>query len=80
MYTYIHVLVYNDIFVLRSDRDRTVSKPEPRRGLLGDRPDDKVPALMDLKPFGGDAPPTLDKRSQDARDAVSPRYTYLLYL
>ncbi|CAB3220362.1 unnamed protein product [Arctia plantaginis] len=57
----------------RSDRDRTGSRPEPRRGLLGDRPDDKVPALMDLKPFAGDLPPASDKRSQDARDAVSPR-------
>ncbi|CAB3220360.1 unnamed protein product [Arctia plantaginis] len=56
----------------RSDRDRTGSRPEPRRGLLGDRPDDKVPALMDLKPFAGDLPPASDKRSQDARDAVSP--------
>ncbi|CAB3246136.1 unnamed protein product [Arctia plantaginis] len=58
----------------RSDRDRTGSRPEPRRGLLGDRPDDKVPALMDLKPFAGDLPTASDKRSQDARDAVSPRF------
>ncbi|XP_075983590.1 uncharacterized protein LOC142981507 isoform X2 [Anticarsia gemmatalis] len=57
----------------RSERDRGNGRGEPRRGLLGDRPDDKVPALMDLKPFGSDAPPT-DKRSQDARDAVSPRF------
>ncbi|XP_073947964.1 uncharacterized protein isoform X4 [Choristoneura fumiferana] len=61
----------------RSERGRFESS---RRGLLGDRPDDrsdtrtdKPPALMDLKPFGGDAPPQ-HARSQDARDAVSPRF------
>ncbi|XP_045503458.1 arginine/serine-rich coiled-coil protein 2 isoform X2 [Colias croceus] len=60
----------------RSDRHRE----PPRRGLLGDRPDDrrpstdsKMPALMDLKPFGGEVPP-LPLKSQDARDAVSPRF------
>ncbi|XP_038212892.1 arginine/serine-rich coiled-coil protein 2-like isoform X2 [Zerene cesonia] len=60
----------------RSDRNRE----PPRRGLLGDRPDDrrpsvdgKMPALMDLKPFGGEVPP-IALKSQDARDAVSPRF------
>ncbi|XP_045523148.1 U1 small nuclear ribonucleoprotein 70 kDa isoform X1 [Pieris brassicae] len=62
----------------RSDR---IERPRdaPRRGLLGDRPDDrhppidsKMPALMDLKPFGSDGPPRI--KSQDARDAVSPRF------
>ncbi|KAI5634192.1 small acidic protein family domain-containing protein [Phthorimaea operculella] len=68
----------------RSDRDRGDRgrgyEGGSRRGLLGDRPDDKPPALMDLKPFGGDAPPPphpapgygRDRSSQDARDAVSP--------
>ncbi|CAK1552362.1 unnamed protein product [Leptosia nina] len=61
----------------RSERNERPRDP-PRRGLLGDRPqekqttDSKMPALMDLKPFGGDAPPT--HSSQDARDAVSPRF------
>ncbi|XP_072939632.1 uncharacterized protein [Epargyreus clarus] len=51
-----------------------------RRGLLGDRPDErsldagKMPALMDLKPFGGEAPPGF-VRATDTRDAVSPRFT-----
>lgn len=58
----------------RNERDRTGGRAEPRRGLLGDRPDDKVPALMDLKPFGADVAPGSDKKTQDARDAVSPRF------
>ncbi|XP_063368714.1 arginine/serine-rich coiled-coil protein 2 [Cydia amplana] len=57
----------------RSDRpDRSRGHESSRRGLLGDRPDDrpdKPPALMDLK-FGDGAP----GRSLDARDAVSPRF------
>lgn len=61
----------------RSDRERSGHDSGPKRGLLGDRPDDaKVPALMDLKPFGGEPPPGLDrKKSHDARDAVSPRFS-----
>ncbi|XP_063896413.1 arginine/serine-rich coiled-coil protein 2 isoform X1 [Helicoverpa armigera] len=60
----------------RSDRDRGRAHDGVRRGLLGDRPDDreKMPALMDLKPFSGDGPPPGDRRSHDARDAVSPRF------
>ncbi|XP_047032680.1 arginine/serine-rich coiled-coil protein 2 isoform X2 [Helicoverpa zea] len=60
----------------RSDRDRGRAHEGVRRGLLGDRPDDreKMPALMDLKPFSGDGPPPGDRRSHDARDAVSPRF------
>ncbi|RVE49108.1 hypothetical protein evm_006229 [Chilo suppressalis] len=68
----------------RSDRGRGLGsggEGSSRRGLLGDRPDDRhadnkqVPALMDLKPFGGEPPPGIDsRRSQDARDAVSPRF------
>ncbi|KAJ8712928.1 hypothetical protein PYW08_008232 [Mythimna loreyi] len=61
----------------RSERDRDRGRHDGvRRGLLGDRPDDreKVPALMDLKPFNNEVPPPADKRSQDARDAVSPRF------
>ncbi|XP_028028482.1 arginine/serine-rich coiled-coil protein 2 isoform X2 [Bombyx mandarina] len=61
----------------RSERDRRRSRDSlSRRGLLGDKPDDsKVPALMDLKPFGGTSPPGHDlKRSHDARDAASPRF------
>ncbi|XP_047999365.1 arginine/serine-rich coiled-coil protein 2 isoform X2 [Leguminivora glycinivorella] len=64
----------------RSDRpDRNRGFEGSRRGLLGDRPDDrpdKPPALMDLK-FGDGAPgaPRGDgARSHDARDAVSPRF------
>ncbi|CAG9558908.1 unnamed protein product [Danaus chrysippus] len=55
-------------------RDRFRGAQDSRRGLLGDRPDekaDKMPALMDLKPYDGEAPPG---RGHDARDAVSPRY------
>ncbi|XP_052757652.1 arginine/serine-rich coiled-coil protein 2 isoform X2 [Galleria mellonella] len=64
----------------RAERDRGRHDSAARRGLLGDRPDDKhtdgkPPALMDLKPFGGEPPPGFDqRRSQDARDAVSPRF------
>ncbi|KPI99008.1 Arginine/serine-rich coiled-coil protein 2 [Papilio xuthus] len=64
----------------RSDRGRGSQEGCSRRGLLGDRPDDRsgdsrVPALMDLKPFGGEPPPGLSySKSQDARDAVSPRF------
>ncbi|XP_013145978.1 PREDICTED: arginine/serine-rich coiled-coil protein 2 isoform X2 [Papilio polytes] len=64
----------------RSDRGRGSQEGCSRRGLLGDRPDDRnadnrVPALMDLKPFGGEPPPGLSYgKSQDARDAVSPRF------
>ncbi|XP_014363101.2 arginine/serine-rich coiled-coil protein 2 isoform X1 [Papilio machaon] len=64
----------------RSDRSRGSQESCSRRGLLGDRPDDRsgdsrVPALMDLKPFGGEPPPGLSYgKSQDARDAVSPRF------
>ncbi|XP_059054758.1 arginine/serine-rich coiled-coil protein 2 isoform X2 [Achroia grisella] len=65
----------------RSERgERARHDGNSRRGLLGDRPDDKPtdgkpPALMDLKPFGGEPPPGYDqRRSQDARDAVSPRF------
>ncbi|XP_063389133.1 arginine/serine-rich coiled-coil protein 2-like [Cydia fagiglandana] len=63
----------------RDDRSNRADRPErsryegSRRGLLGDRPDDrpdKPPALMDLK-FGDGAPAP---RSLDARDAVSPRF------
>ncbi|XP_063628383.1 arginine/serine-rich coiled-coil protein 2-like isoform X3 [Cydia splendana] len=64
----------------RDDRSNRSDRPErsrgyegSRRGLLGDRPDDrpdKPPALMDLK-FGDGAPAP---RSLDARDAVSPRF------
>lgn len=65
------------VFYFRSDRDRDRGRAQSggRRGLLGDRPDerDTVPALMDVK-FGSEVPPPPDKRSQDARDAVSPRY------
>ncbi|XP_026333852.1 arginine/serine-rich coiled-coil protein 2 isoform X2 [Hyposmocoma kahamanoa] len=62
----------------KSDRSRGSYDSGPsRRGLLGDRPDDrpadsKPPALMDLKPFGGEPPPGFGR---DARDAVSPRFT-----
>ncbi|XP_030040187.2 arginine/serine-rich coiled-coil protein 2 isoform X2 [Manduca sexta] len=60
----------------RSERSR-YEGGSSRRGLLGDRPEDgKVPALMDLRPFGGEPPPGFDQRkSHDARDAVSPRFT-----
>ncbi|XP_053617442.1 arginine/serine-rich coiled-coil protein 2 isoform X2 [Plodia interpunctella] len=53
---------------------------EGRRGLLGDRPDDrptenKMPALMELKPYGAEPPGAEVRRSHDARDAVSPRFS-----
>ncbi|CAH2052623.1 unnamed protein product, partial [Iphiclides podalirius] len=64
----------------RSERSRgSTEGTTTRRGLLGDRPEERsndvkqVPALMDLKPFGGEPPPGYG-RSQDARDAVSPRF------
>ncbi|XP_047538607.1 arginine/serine-rich coiled-coil protein 2 isoform X2 [Vanessa atalanta] len=48
------------------DRAERCRGPESsRRG--GDRPEPKMPALMDLKPYNGDIP-------QDARDAASPRF------
>ncbi|OWR55108.1 arginine/serine-rich coiled-coil protein 2 isoform X2 [Danaus plexippus] len=56
-------------------RDRFRGAQDSRRGLLGDRPDektDKMPALTDLKPYDGEPPPG---RGHDARDAVSPRFT-----
>ncbi|XP_060806606.1 arginine/serine-rich coiled-coil protein 2 isoform X2 [Amyelois transitella] len=66
----------------RSDRKDDRGRPESssRRGLLGDRPDDrsmenKMPALMDLKPYGAEPPPGLERRSHDARNAVSPRFS-----
>lgn len=65
------------------DRERDRIRPhEGRRGLLGDRPDDreKVPALMDLKPFSGEMPPDMNRKSQDARDAVSPRYVSIIFI
>ncbi|CAH0696752.1 unnamed protein product [Spodoptera exigua] len=62
----------------RSDRERDRGRPNDgiRRGLLGDRPDDreKVPSLLDVKPYGCEIPPPVDRRSHDARDAVSPRF------
>ncbi|KAF9796593.1 hypothetical protein SFRURICE_012686, partial [Spodoptera frugiperda] len=61
-----------------SDRERDRGRPNDgiRRGLLGDRPDDreKVPSLLDVKPYGCEIPPPMDRRSHDARDAVSPRF------
>ncbi|XP_041972256.1 arginine/serine-rich coiled-coil protein 2 [Aricia agestis] len=50
----------------RSDRSERRSHDGPRRGLLGDRPDDR-PARLNTK-YGEAA------RSHDARDAVSPRF------
>ncbi|XP_050353764.1 arginine/serine-rich coiled-coil protein 2 isoform X3 [Nymphalis io] len=48
------------------DRAERCRGPESsRRGA--DRPEPKMPALMDLKPYNGDAP-------FDARDAASPRF------
>lgn len=54
----------------RHDRNRYEGPPPAKKGLLGDRPGDnhKVPPLMDVNPFGGEA------RSHDTRDAVSPRF------
>ncbi|XP_063832835.1 arginine/serine-rich coiled-coil protein 2 isoform X5 [Ostrinia nubilalis] len=56
----------------RDERPDRCDKNGPRsgrRGLLGERP----PALMELRPFGGEPPPA-ERRPHDARDAASPRF------
>ncbi|CAH2093396.1 unnamed protein product [Euphydryas editha] len=50
----------------RHSRDRAERSRHESSRRSGDRPETKMPALMDLKPYG-DAP-------HDARDAVSPRF------
>ncbi|KAL0818578.1 hypothetical protein ABMA28_009016 [Loxostege sticticalis] len=57
----------------RNDKNDRGRNAGGRRGLGGARAEGP-PALMDLKPFGGEPPPGLERKPHDARDAASPRF------